>query len=58
MNNKTEKRIVYKIPVGNRKWWEFWKKTPKAEIKEMMKKYNEPVEINDEEEIWIPVSDK
>jgi hypothetical protein len=53
----TEK-IIIKIPIDNKKWWQFWKKSDKKKAHDIMRKYKEMITITDsdvmEYDYWIP----
>lgn len=52
-------KIVCKIPIKSKKWWQFWKKSDKKRALELMKQYKENIVIkngDDESEFFIPTN--
>ena len=52
-------RIIFKIPIKTKKWWEFWKKSDRKRALELMKQYKENIVIKDdkdEPDFFIPTN--
>jgi len=57
--HKNEIKMVFKVPVGKKRWYEFWKKNNTEKIIiELMNRYKEEVNFDESSgEIFIPVKD-
>lgn len=57
--HKDEIKMVFKVPVGKKRWYEFWKKNnTEKTIIELMDRYKEEVNFDENTgEIFIPVKD-
>jgi hypothetical protein len=52
-------RIIFKIPIKTKKWWEFWKKSDRKRALELMKLYKKNIVIKDdkdEPDFFIPTN--
>ena len=57
--HKDEIKLVFKVPVGKKRWYEFWKKNnTEKTIIELIDRYKEDVNFDENfHEIFIPVKD-
>ena len=52
-------KIIFKIPINTKKWWQFWKKSDEKRALELMKQYKRNIVIkdgDDEPDFFIPTN--